>query len=581
MKKADAMAKPLGLFQRGTVWWLRVMIPLDLQGSYEGRKKLVFSLDTGDRAKADERAARRRGELLAEFEAKRRSLNPEPVVRITPELGVSLAAGIRAKLLGWDEQLRAAPETAETWLSLAQAMSAGNLSALRLGLPAQAATTPEPAELESLAKLSPLDGITPGQLRRLAEVNAGADEAAGLMLASRRLSHVVPLADHEARRVGLLVDWEAPEARPVLMECLRAYRKAMADIMARDLGADVETPPAPAVPPAGAPKGRPTLRDIFATWKDAKRRSADSVRACERALGLFEQQRADPLPAASITRQQGVDFRAWLVHKDRQTSSKTAHDRFVWVSALLRFAEEDLGLIDKHPWRGLRVEHTTESPRKVWTPAQLAGFFSLPVFTSYDLPKVKDAGGAAAYWIPLLGLYTGARIGELCQLRVEDLDHDAAGPVLRITDEADGASLKTANSRRAVPVHPELIRLGFLDYVQSVRKLGHVSMWPRMSFRKGKPGANFSEWFNTKARKASPVAVPDFHSLRHTMRTALLGAGAEKGIRDRITGHALDGGTGARVYEHPVAELRRAVESISFRGLALPRVFKEGAPNSV
>jgi integrase len=573
MKKADAMAKPLGLFQRGTVWWLRVMIPLDLQGSYGGRKKLVSSLRTGDRAEAGLKAAQRHAELLAEFAEKRRSLNPEPVARITPELGVSLAAGIRTQLLGWDERLRSSPATAEAWLSFTRAFDPGNLSTLRIGPPVPAAT-PSPAELEALAKLSPLDGVTPSQLRRLAEVNTDRDDAAALMLATRKLSHVVPLADHEARRLGLLVDWKAPEARPVLVECLRAYRKAMAAIVARDEGEDVETPPAPTV---GATKAPPTLRDILATWKEAKRRSADSIRACERALEGFEQHAGTP-PVAKITRAHGVEFRSWLLAQP--ISSKTAHDRFTWVRALLRFASDDMGIIDRQPWQKLVIEHKTEAPRRPWTPAEIQGFFALPVFQSYALPKLVDAGGAAAYWVPLLGLYTGARVGELCQLRAEDVAQDAAGPMLRITDEGEGAKLKTAGSRRDVPLHPELIRLGFLDYVESVRKLGHVSLWPRMRFRKGKPGAFFSEWFR-KARDTVPGGVPDFHALRHTARTALTESGIAESIKDRITGHSVRGSAGTRVYEHPVAEIRRAVESISYPGLSLPRVFKEGAPNSV
>ena len=43
------------------------------------------------------------------------------------------------------------------------------------------------------------------------------------------------------------------------------------------------------------------------------------------------------------------------------------------------------------------------------------------MFTRYDLPRDAKAGHDGAYWVPLLGLYTGARPGELCQLRVADV----------------------------------------------------------------------------------------------------------------------------------------------------------------
>ncbi len=559
------MAKIPGLFQRGPVWWLRVLIPADLAVAYQGRSQVVRSLKTSDWREARTLAVKRRDEWGDEFKGKRRELNPEPVARITSELGPTLAHGIRARLLRWDEDLRGSPATAETWLRFAQAFSAGNLSQLRMG-PAEPSPLPSPAELEALALRSPLDGLTPLQLRKLAEVNLSADEAAGRVLAGRKLSHVVPLADTEARRLGMLVDWKAPEARPVLLECLRAYRGALGDIVRRDDGTDIETPAAPVKAALGPPL---KLRDVFDKWKGAKRRGDDSLKACERSLVAFEAQSGNPA-LLKITRAHGSDFRAWLLQQD--LSSKTAHDRMTWVKSLLRFACRDLEWIPRHPWEGLDIAHHTETPRREWQAEQLQAFFGLPLFKAYALPSGVDAAGAAAYWIPLLGLYTGARIGELCQLRVEDVADDGAGPVLRITKEADGATLKTSASRRDVPLHSELVRLGFLDYVAALRKTRTVSLWPQMKLRKGKPGANFSDWFSA-ARKLTPEGVPDYHSLRHTVRTALVEAGAEKSIRDRIAGHKVTGGTGTQVYEHPKAEIRRAVEAIKYPGLRLARVY--------
>lgn len=566
--KRDTVAKLTGLFQRGTVWWLRVMIPLDLRPAYGGRTKIVQSLDTTDRRDADRKGSARRAALLQEFEDKRRELNPQPVAHIGPELAETLAQGIRARLLRWDDALRSEPATAETWLRFAEGFSAAAMSTVRLGGPPAAPALPSPAELEELARRSPLDGLEPRQLRRLAEVNLEAEAAGGAALAARRLSHVVPLADAEARRLGLLIDWKTPEARPLLLACLKAYRAALGAIVQRDEGHDVDTPAEPAKAREKAPK---RLRDVFELWKAAKRRKEDAVQACERALSAFESQCGDP-PVSKITRTMGNEFRAWLVKQE--ISSKTAHDRITWVKSLLRFASRDLELIPRQPWEGIDIEHHTESPRRPWTSAELAAFFSLSIFKTYELPKVVDAGGAAAYWIPLLGLYTGARIGELCQLRVEDVVRDDLGSVLRITEEAPGATLKTVASRREVPIHSELVRLGFLEYVEALRKSGETSMWPVMRFRKGRPGANFSQWFS-KMRKEVPGGVPDFHSLRHTVRTALTEAGLPESIKDRITGHEVRGSVGTRVYEHPKAEIRRAVESIRYRSVQLRRCCRD------
>jgi hypothetical protein len=419
------------------------MIPTDLQAAFEGRSKVVQSLNTSDWREARTLADRRRTEWGLRFEEKRRELNPEPVARITPELGATLAAAVRARLLKWDEELRDNPVTAEDWLRFAQAVRTATLAPLLIGQP-EATRSPSPAELQELAQRSPLDGLTPLQLRRLAEVNLTADAAAGQALAGRNLRHVVPLADTAARRLGLLVDWKAPEARPVLLECLKAYRAALADIVQRDRGADIETPSAPEK--VTATKAA-TLRDVFEKWKGSKRRGEDALRACERALRAFELQSGNP-PLNKITRAQGSEFRAPLLAED--ISSKTAHDRITWVKSLLRFASRDLELIPRNPWEGLDIEHSTKTPRRPWKPEELRAFFGLPLFTSYALPKYVDAAGPAAYWIPLLGLFTGARIGELCQLRPEDVTTDAAGPVLRIpTKRAGPSSALSATMRQA------------------------------------------------------------------------------------------------------------------------------------
>lgn len=419
------MATLPGLFQRGGVWWLRVMVPIDLRPAVGGRDKVVRSLNTPDRRQASRLALTRRAALLSAFED-------------------------------------------------------GSLDSVR----------------ES--KASP------------------------------------PL-----------------------------------------LPASTDVPPAAAQPPA--PAGKVTdsgrgLRDVFTLWKTSKKRTDDAISACTRALEAFETVAGRPALSA-IKREDGATFRAALLVQP--ISSKTAHDRLTWVKSLLRFAYRDLEWLDRQPWEGLDLAHKTESPRKPWKPSEVAAFFSSPVQTTYTLPTVVDAAGPAAYWIPLLGLYSGARIGELCQLRVPDITTDSAGPVFNISEAAEGARVKSAAGTRVVPVHSELVRLGFLDYVRRLTLAGEKALWPAMRFRKGKPGANFSQWFST-ARATCPGGAPDFHSLRHTVRTKLAEAGISDRVKDRITGHAVQGSTGTRVYEHATpAELRRAVESITYPGFRLPRVYPD------
>ena len=335
-----------------------------------------------------------------------------------------------------------------------------------------------------------------------------------------------------------------------------------------------------AIVPAAPPKAIAALRlrEVFEKWKAAKghQRTSDTVKARERALVLFEEQSGDP-PLHEITRAMGSEFSAWLVKQGG--SSKTAADRLTYVKSLLRYAARDLELIPKNPWEGLTVEYRTEERRRPWTAEQVTHFFAQPLFSRYSLPaRAKRAGADAAYWIPLLGLFTGARVGELCQLQSSDVIQEQDVWCIDINESDDGKRLKTEASWRKVPIHSELIRLGFLDYAKTVKGAGYSSLWPALHLNEEKPSLGFSRWFNEGPRHAiAGVEIPDFHSLRHTVRSAMSAANVPEPDQDNITGHAVKGSTGTRVYRHvSMSKLRDAVESIRYPTFKLARTYVSG-----
>ena len=214
------------------------------------------------------------------------------------------------------------------------------------------------------------------------------------------------------------------------------------------------------------PKIKPIyLREVYGRWLNGMPRSVDTSACCERALKLFEEQTRNT-PIQALTRSQGESFRTWL--QSLPATSKTSHGRLIWVKALLRYATEDLEWLERNPWERLDIPYKTTSKRRPWTEAELNTFFSQDLHTQYKLPRDKKAGADAAYWIPLLGIYTGARIGELAQLRLVDVITESGIPCLSINAEGDGCSVKTEAGIRMVPIHSELIRLGFLEYVSDL-----------------------------------------------------------------------------------------------------------------
>lgn len=317
--------------------------------------------------------------------------------------------------------------------------------------------------------------------------------------------------------------------------------------------------PAPALPPSqpcpthaqlvGANGNSCTIRDVFDKWKASKKPSEDSQNACLRAVVLFEQFQGAGADITRLSRYQGDAFRSWLLTKD--ATSKTTRDRFTWVKSLLKYAARDLELIPRSPWEGLDIAAKTTARRRPWSEEELLNLFSQPLFIRGELPKEPKAGGAAAYWIPLLGRYTGARLSELAQLQVKDVVMCGQSLAISINDEGDQQRVKTEAGIRVVPLHPELQRLGFAEYVAKVREAGGASLWPALKFRKGKPGGYLSEWFG-RYRKSIGIAAeyPDFHCFRHTVRSDLAFAKVDPRVQDDLTGHKSHGSVGTRVYQH-------------------------------
>ena len=121
--------------------------------------------------------------------------------------------------------------------------------------------------------------------------------------------------------------------------------------------------------------------------------------------------------------------------------------------------------------------------------------------------------------------------------------------------------LKVEGGERMVPIHPKLIKLGFLNYVRALRAADHTRLFPEFVHPEGK--LDFAWMMRNKilepAKKLHfPEGTglemhgksPDGHSLRGTGRTALRDAGVEEPMRNYISGHT-QGTVGVEVYETP------------------------------
>lgn len=132
-------------------------------------------------------------------------------------------------------------------------------------------------------------------------------------------------------------------------------------------------------------------------------------------------------------------------------------------------------------------------------------------------------------WIALLGLFTGARANEICQLYADDVQQVDGIWCLNIRNGRPDQKLKTVNSARLVPLHRHLIQSGFIEFVKG-RAGGRL--FPELPHRQDGYSHLWGQWFS----RHRPVDK-DFHSLRHTVGTALKDHGVPLQYAAAILGH--------------------------------------------
>ncbi|OCX19311.1 hypothetical protein BBI09_09765 [Stutzerimonas xanthomarina] len=223
------------------------------------------------------------------------------------------------------------------------------------------------------------------------------------------------------------------------------------------------------------------------------------------------------------------------------------------------------GYCERNPFDGLRVRQRgkVSEERSVFTEDDLRRLFSKQVYASASSPQPHK------YWLPLLGLYTGARLNELCQLYLDDVVSINGIDCLHIRATRPDQKLKTVTSERLVPIHSKLKTLGFLEFVQAQREAGYQRLFAELTLHKAHGyAAAPSKWF-TRVREQlgfrDGEERKDFHSFRHTLADHLKQKGVVESLVGGILGHQSGGITFTRYGKDFRPEvLAPAVEVVAF-----------------
>lgn len=208
-----------------------------------------------------------------------------------------------------------------------------------------------------------------------------------------------------------------------------------------------------------------------------------------------------------------------------------------------------------------------DEERLPFTASQLTRIFHAPLFTGCkSSARLHDPGlhheRGDRFWTPILAVLHGARLNELGQLDVDDVrlvnevwclsiasvpdpgDHNDDSTQNRLPTKRG----KTPAARRLLPLHDEILRLGFLDYWADIKRAGHKRLFPQWNIGADRYYSSAaSKFYNERFLKNAGVKSDKtcFYSFRHCFKNGLRGTDMKSEMENYLMGHA-DGSVAAR-----------------------------------
>lgn len=203
--------------------------------------------------------------------------------------------------------------------------------------------------------------------------------------------------------------------------------------------------------------------------------------------------------------------------------------------------------IDTNPFESYGQSNDNAVKRRPFTNEEMLMLLKHPDFIKCQFKTTYS------FWMMPLAIFTGARLGELAQLDLKDfvivdgiecIDiNDIEAPAEVKIEGARKKRVKTKNAKRLVPIHPELIRLGLLRYVETLRTKKQIHLFPELSrTRRDGPAQAASNWFQRFRARVGITTKQEtvFHSFRHGFITNLLDSGVTPYLVAPIVGHEGD-----------------------------------------
>lgn len=237
------------------------------------------------------------------------------------------------------------------------------------------------------------------------------------------------------------------------------------------------------------------------------------------------------MPIAEISSEDFSRFKRKLITEG--AAAQTINKYVQGVGIVFAYAIKHRLFVGESPTAKQRAKVDKTPSRAPFQPSHIQAIFAKE--------RLQDIEDPSEFWFPLIGLHTGMRVAEIGQLRLSDLYEQDELHVIDVNETADDASLKTATSRRVIPMPSALIDAGLLDYIADVRSQGFERLFPWLTKTKQGYGANVSKTFSRRLETLGiKTQALTFHSLRHTANKRLADAGVDEAKRAAMLGQDHD-----------------------------------------
>ncbi|GFO61937.1 hypothetical protein GMST_42620 [Geomonas silvestris] len=278
---------------------------------------------------------------------------------------------------------------------------------------------------------------------------------------------------------------------------------------------------------------------------DIKRITRDTV------LGYLDVLRKLPKNMAKTKKYAGKSIEDVVRMKPKDIMSDTTLNNYmVRINSFFTWAVR-VGYVDRNPADGVKHGKTKlvrpDELRKAYAKSDLAQLATAYIGMKPG-EKAKLADSPDRFWLPMIALYSGMRLNEICQLNTHDIKQDTESGVWYFDidiSEGDEKMIKSAAARRKVPVHKALVSLGLLEYRSRMVDRQAPRMWMNLKLTGRGYHKSFANWFlgngTGKGFLRKYVTTDEklnFHSFRHTFIDTLKQKRADELIVAEIVGHS-------------------------------------------